>query len=160
MSERFVYRLQAPEEVLAVARECAQGCERADRVAIGLTELMMNGIEHGNLGIGYEHKRDLLARGELEQEIRRRLASGVGQVRRVTVTMQRLSDLIRYEISDEGAGFDPQPWLQPEPGRKSAPNGRGIALARGQCFESLNFRPPGNVVEALALRRVAGGPSG
>lgn len=155
MTASVVYRLHGPDEVLRVATECARGCVRADRVAIGLAELIMNGIEHGNLGIGFTRKRELLDRGELEQEVRRRLAEGAGRTRRVTVTIQHLSDLVRYEIADEGVGFDPSPWLQPAPGRKSAPNGRGIALARTQCFESLNFRPPGNVVEALALKRGA-----
>ncbi len=151
MSE--VFPVHHPREVLPLAEHLAVGCARPREVAIGLAELLTNGIEHGNLGLGFERKRQLLAAGRLEAELAQRLAARPDL--RVRVTLTRLPDLVCFVIEDQGHGFDWRPWLRPDPARSSAPNGRGIAIARETCFASLNYRSPGNVVEALAVR--AGG---
>jgi hypothetical protein len=40
----------------------------------GLNELLINAVEHGNLGITYDEKIKLVVEGRLESEIERRLA--------------------------------------------------------------------------------------
>ncbi len=152
MLETESHRLRAPEEVLRLANTLARGCARSEQVAIGLSELLMNAIEHGNLGIGFEYKRALLAEARLGQEVRRRLQQVPGSGREVRVRVSRYIDVVRFEISDDGEGFDWAPWMRHDAARMSAPNGRGIVLARKLCFESLNYRAPGNVVEAVAIR--------
>ncbi|MCB1957286.1 MAG: ATP-binding protein [Rhodocyclaceae bacterium] len=149
MSE--VFHLRHPDEVLVLAGQLAAGCARPREVAIGLAELLVNAVEHGHLALGFETKRRLLASGQFEAEFARRL--DCSPPLQVSVTRSCLPDLVRFVIEDPGPGFDWTPWLRPDRRRKSAPNGRGILLAREQCFESLNYRAPGNVVEALAARR-------
>ena len=49
-------------------------CPDPEAVIIGLTELLVNAVEHGNLGITYEDKTALNAAGTWDTEVRRRLA--------------------------------------------------------------------------------------
>ena len=153
-TEHRVCRLQ---EVWPLASRLAGGCARPAMVAAGLAELITNGIEHGNLAIGFAEKRAGLVRGDLTRERDRRLAArGVGD-QGVRVSVARCADVVCFRIRDEGAGFDWRPWLDFDRSRADAPNGRGIALARSSCFESLNYLGCGNEVEAVALRAATGG---
>ena len=145
-----------PAEILPLAFRLSQGSARPDLVAIGLAELMMNALEHGVLGLGYEGKRALMEQGRFQSEVEKRLAQPPWRDRSVAVTVEHLADLVRYRVDDGGPGFDWRPWLMTSDERVSAPNGRGIALARSLCFESLNFSENGSVVEAVALREVVG----
>ncbi len=61
-----------------------------------------------------------------------------------------------FEITDEGEGFDWRRFLDFDPERAFAPNGRGIALSRQLSFSSLTYIPPGNrVVVAVPRERAA-----
>lgn len=88
-------------------------------VRLAVEEALVNALKHGNC-------RD--------------------ESRAIEVTCQANGDLIRVEIRDEGAGFDPQ-------GVKSScedahllnPNGRGIALMR-QFMDRVEFNGAGNRV--------------
>lgn len=152
MPDSETYAFRRPDEVLPLAYRLARGCERQELVAIGLAELMMNSIEHGIASLGFEGKKGLIAEGRLREELELRLITPPWRERSASVSADRLADLVRFQIRDDGAGFDWRNWLDGDPSRVSAPNGRGIALARSLCFESLNFLDPGNVVEAVALR--------
>ncbi|MCB1929784.1 MAG: ATP-binding protein [Rhodocyclaceae bacterium] len=147
-----VHRVRRPCEVLPLARCLALGCDRPSMVAAGLAELISNGIEHGNLEIGFARKRAWLARGQFERERQLRLDAPSTRVRDVCVSVDRFADVVRFRIRDQGSGFDWPSWLDFDESRADAPNGRGIALARASCFASLYYIGRGNVVEALALR--------
>jgi hypothetical protein len=54
----------------------ARRCPQPDRVALGLRELMINTVEHGNLGIDYAGKSQLLLDGDLAAELERRQQFG------------------------------------------------------------------------------------
>ena len=62
-----------------------------------------------------------------------------------------------FEIADDGPGFDWRRFLDFDPERAFAPNGRGIALSRQLSFSSLTYIPPGNVVIVTVPRVRAGG---
>lgn len=151
-SETFVFR--RVDDVLPLAYRLAMGCERNDLVAIGLAELMMNAIEHGIAGLGFDGKRQLLDSGRLREELELRLIQPPGRERSARVSADRFADLVRFRIQDDGPGFDWRNWIEADESRIAAPNGRGIALARSLCFESLNYVGAGNMVEAVALRSV------
>ena len=72
---------------------------------IGLFELLINAIEHGNLGLSHEEKAALLAHGQLDEERERRLALPEYAARYVTTTFRRYPDRIEIEIEDQGDGF-------------------------------------------------------
>jgi anti-sigma regulatory factor (Ser/Thr protein kinase) len=113
---------------------------------LGLVELMLNAVEHGNLEIGTTLKANLLREHQLEHEIARRLAREPYRSRRVRDRVVRAEPEIEIEIHDEGPGFALRPVLGAELAPSERPNGRGIALTRAVCFPTLEYRDPGNIV--------------
>lgn len=141
----FVFRTL--DEARDLATLLANACPDPRRVAIGLTELLLNAVEHGNLGISYEEKARLRAAGEWDSEIATRLADPHYARRHVTVSYRRVDGGIRLCIRDEGDGFDYSKYLDMDPSRAFDLHGRGIAMARMMSFDSLEYRGPGNEVE-------------
>lgn len=140
-------------EIPGLAGRLALLCERPDLVALGLTELMLNAIEHGILGIGFERKRQLIEEGVWSGEVDSLSLLPENQGRRAALQYQRVNELMRFSIRDPGQGFDCKPFLELDRMRRGAPNGRGITIARSLCFESLFYRDAGREVEVLALAR-------
>lgn len=111
---------------------------------LGLMELLLNAIEHGNLEIGNALKGQLLGEHRFEDEINHRLQREPYCARRVRVKVT-LGEQIEIEIRDEGPGFAWRGALTTGLLENSAPNGRGIALVSQTCFPSLTYKEPGNV---------------
>jgi DNA-binding response OmpR family regulator len=116
--------------------------------AIGLSELLVNAVEHGNLGISYAEKSEMRRNEVWEQEVEARLGDPLLGARRARVVFRRMPDRLTFTISDQGAGFDWQSYLEFAPERAFDPNGRGIAMARLTSFSSLDYRDSGNIVVA------------
>jgi CheY-like chemotaxis protein/anti-sigma regulatory factor (Ser/Thr protein kinase) len=117
-----------------------------ETLAMGLSELLVNGIEHGNLGIDFAEKSRLREADRWEFEVDRRLSLPDNLKKVVRLRILRDEDRWVFEISDDGPGFDWRRFLDFDPERAFAPNGRGIALSRQLSFSSLTYIPPGNVV--------------
>ncbi len=145
-SGTFSYRTLA--EARALAALLANACPRPDTVILGLSELMINAVEHGNLGIAYEEKGSLNDSGLWESEVERRLAMDTFCNRRVRVEYLRSSTEIRFTITDQGDGFDWRRYLTLSPDRALDNHGRGIAIAGMVSFSQLEFRGRGNEVVA------------
>jgi anti-sigma regulatory factor (Ser/Thr protein kinase) len=145
----MAYEVRTLEEARDVATRLADAHPDPDRVVIGLTELLVNAVEHGNLGIAYQEKASLLDSGAFDAEIARRLALPPLAARRVKVTFFRDASTVTTRIEDEGEGFDWRPYLDVDPERALDSNGHGIAIARGMSFDEVTFHGRGNVVVAL-----------
>jgi CheY-like chemotaxis protein len=143
----FRYRTLA--EARALATLLANACPRPDTVAMGLSELMINAVEHGNLGITYAEKGALNEAGDWESEVERRLAQESFGQRQVEVAFAKENDEIRITITDEGEGFDWQSYLTLSPERAMDNHGRGIAMAGLLSFSRLEYRGRGNEVVAV-----------
>ena len=142
------YGFATLEEVSCLVPVLAALCPDPDRVAPGLSDLMLNAVEHGNLGITYREKSLLKWDGDWEGEIRRRLNIAPFSARRATIRVSRSAEAISFRITDEGDGFDWQKFLDFDPERAFDPNGRGIAMARLTSFASLAYEGRGNIVTA------------
>jgi DNA-binding response OmpR family regulator len=136
------------EDVSRVAGILAAMCPDPDRASSGLVELLLNAVEHGNLGISYQEKKQLLYEDGWEDELRRRLALPEYRDRRATVSFERRPDALIFRIADQGEGFDWAKYLELDPKRSLDPNGRGIAMSRRYSFSSVEFLGIGNVVTA------------
>lgn len=123
-----------------------------ETLAMGLSELLVNGIEHGNLGIDFAEKSRLRENDCWEDEIRRRMTLPEFKDRAVRLRVRGETTRWVFEISDEGEGFDWRRFLDFDPERAFAPNGRGIALSRQLSFSSLTYIPPGNRVVVTVPR--------
>lgn len=123
---------------------------RPELAVPGLYELMLNAVEHGNLGIGYEEKGRLLASAGLKEEIRRRLELPENRDKYVHVEFIQNRHEIQVVVTDQGPGFDWRPYMEIEPGRAMRAHGRGIAKANQLSFDRVTFEGPGNRVQAVA----------
>ncbi len=127
----------------------ANACENAEKSVVGLTELLVNAVEHGNLGITYDEKSTLNVSGTLVDEVERRLELDAYKSKEVTVEFRRNKTTIEIIIKDEGNGFDWHPYLAMSPARALDNHGRGIAMAGMISFDELEYQGCGNTVKAM-----------
>jgi len=116
-------------------------------MCIGLYELLINAIEHGNLGITFREKSDALQNNTYREllESRMKRADSEGMVVRIESDYEPSS--ITVEIRDQGEGFD----LSTLPDLKDAEailldHGRGVLLAT-LFYDSVDYSEPGNCVK-------------
>jgi hypothetical protein len=113
---------------------------------------MLNAVEHGNLAIGYQQKSALIEADRLHSEIESRLASPEFGSRQAEVKVSRADGELVFLISDQGAGFNWQAYLEMSPERAFDTHGRGIAMSRLISFDRLEYRGRGNeLVAAIRL---------
>lgn len=142
------YSFVTLDDIASLVPVLADMCPVPDVVAPGLSDLMVNAVEHGNLGVSYQEKSLLKWEGDWEGEIQRRLALPQFQGRFATVRVERDARSLTFTITDQGAGFVWDKFLSFDPDRAFDPNGRGIAMARMMSFASLEYQGNGNVVVA------------
>lgn len=146
--DKASFTLRTLEDVRSIADLMSQACPDPPAAWTGLFELLCNAVEHGNLGLTCEAKRELKRNGGWEQEVVRRLELPQYRERCARVSFERLPGALRFVIADEGDGFTWKPFLDFDPGRAFDPNGRGIALARAMCFSDLHYEGVGNIAVA------------
>lgn len=137
---------QTPEDVNGIASYLGQLYPEPKSAIFGIKELMLNAVEHGNLGISYTDKSQLVEDGIWEEEIQRRLglAEFKEKVGRVTWVKQGGDALLTIE--DEGPGFEWTRYLTMHPSRAFDTHGRGIAMTKAMGFAEIEYVSPGNVV--------------
>jgi len=141
---RFTFSTLAESQDLASS--LALACPEPKRVVVGLSELLINALEHGNLGITYAEKTQLIEAQRWREEVERRQALPAFSWMRVTVDFTRMKDCLRFRITDMGKGFAWQDYMQPNPERLFDSHGRGILLAKWEAFDAITYRDPGNCV--------------
>ena len=140
----FSYRTLSEARVLTML--LAAACPEPNKVASGISELLINAIEHGNLAITYNEKSQLVKNQSWEEEIELRLTQNSYKDRFVSVGFERSKDHINIFIQDQGDGFEWQQYLEFCPERSLDAHGRGIAMARMMSFDSLEYNSKGNEV--------------
>lgn len=144
------YSLKDPMEAFEVADVIARRYGDSQQIRVGLSEIILNAIEHGNLEIGFEKKSKLLSSGSYLDVVSQRLQDGKYADRIVHIYAVELRDRVSITVIDEGRGFDPAPFLRFDEARKNLPHGRGIAIARLNCFDELSYSEKGNAVTCIS----------
>ena len=121
-------------------------CYEPEEALVGINELMINAIEHGNLGIHFKEKTRLLLEGKFIDEINNRLENKEYSGRWASLHFEKKRNFIEITIEDEGDGFDWEPFMEISPERATLPNGRGIAVAKMISFHSIEYIGKGNKV--------------
>ncbi len=134
------------EEGRLIANYLAKIDPAASKAVIGLSELLTNSVEHGNLGITYQEKTDFVNNGVWQNEIERRLALPENLEKYVTLRFESKNNELSFLIKDQGDGFDWGTYLEISPDRIFDNHGRGIAMARVQSFDYLEYRNGGREV--------------
>ena len=144
--QKAAFHIQTVAEAQAVASVLAYMTPDQKRTAIGLFELILNSIEHGNLGIGYKLKSQLITDSKLQTEITRRLSLEENKNKFVTVKLEHKADFFEFTISDNGAGFNYANYLDFEANRATDSHGRGIMIANRLSFDFLEYLDSGSTV--------------
>jgi CheY-like chemotaxis protein len=150
--DRGFFSVKTTEDAHNLAVHLAKLCPDPQRSVLGLLELLMNGVEHGNLGITYSEKTVLNEKDQWKQEVHRRLQLPENSDKRVIVEYEKRDDELTFLIIDEGVGFDWEPYMEIDPNRVFDTHGRGIAMALKVSFDSIKYQNSGNEVLAIIKR--------
>lgn len=129
----------------SIASMLASSCPKPEITTVGLGELLVNAVEHGNLEIGAKQKSKFLKQGRWLEEIEARLGKKPFCDRAVHVHFKHFGNFVEIEIEDQGAGFDFRGRLDGIGGDKAFLNGRGILIAR-EVFDTIEYLDSGNRV--------------
>lgn len=119
---------------------------------IGIEEMIVNAVEHGNLGISFAEKAAAIEAGTLRELMAERL-KGAGAAKVVTVTSRLTRERFEITISDGGEGFDWRALPGVEAGNLLAYSGRGIFLTK-IYFDEVRYNERGNEVTLVKRRMV------
>jgi CheY-like chemotaxis protein len=139
-----VFKFRTLNEGDFLITRIAHICEQPE-TAMYLNELFTNAVEHGNLGIGYERKSELLENGKWEEEIKYRLQQPENKNKFVRVHLKKINDEMMVRVEDEGQGFDYTPYLKFDDDRIFDTHGRGIAITNTHLH--VKYSDKGNTVE-------------
>lgn len=115
-------------------------------IRVGIREILINAIEHGNLEISNEEKTKFLREGIYQDIIKERLNDPKYKNRKVSVEYKFTESEIIYKITDEGNGFDVYKYLNKKDIHLSdSMHGRGIFIAKN-AFDRILYNKKGNSV--------------
>ena len=146
----FCYRSLSEAKDLAVL--LANASMDPARTVGGYSELLINAVEHGNLGISYAEKGRLLDEGRWSDEVEARLRHPDYAERLVHVSYEKTAAASLVTITDQGDGFEWSMYIEFSPERVFELHGRGIAMSKALSFDSLEYLGKGNSVVATVLR--------
>ncbi len=144
--EEARFHFQTLDEAVNLANYVADCFPEPERVVLGLHELLINAVEHGNLAIGYAEKSALLRNGEWHAEVERRLGLPENQNKFGHLSLKVTREAVVVYIKDDGKGFVWRDYLEFSPDRATDLHGRGIAASCGVCFDSVEYLGAGNEV--------------
>ncbi len=140
------------DEARSIASLVSNACPEPEKIVMGLTELLVNAVEHGNLGITYDEKSMLNEKGTWIEEVNNRLQLDQNKHKVASINFMRHKDKIEITIIDQGDGFDWKSYMDFDPSRVMDNHGRGIAIANKLSFSSVEYRGMGNeVIVQLSL---------
>ncbi len=142
-----------PKIVDRILIESACNYKDSDKtnVELGLVELITNAVEHGNMNISYNQKKEALDNNELDKLFNEKLANSEIRQKKIIVDFCRTPNSCEWTITDEGNGFDWQ--TLPDPTGEQTIlelNGRGIFISNF-LFDSLEYYGKGNIVKATKI---------
>ncbi len=119
---------------------------------IGIEEMLVNAIEHGNLDITYEEKNKSIEQGKFGNLIRDRLSEGDNAKKKIFVQSALTNTMLKVVVTDEGRGFDWHSLPDPLESNFLTYNGRGIFLTK-IFYDSVTFNEAGNEVTIVKKRK-------
>jgi len=123
------------------------GKGEAEILFIGLREIVLNAIEHGNLHISFDEKTKAQGEDRYIELLMDRQKEPLYRNKKVTIHSSINSDEVIYRISDEGPGFDHKTFVSSTRHQidETFEHGRGISIAL-QLFDDISYNEKGNQV--------------
>lgn len=127
-------------------------CKDTDLLKTALGEILINAIEHGNLGITREEKALAIAGDRYEDLLKDRTCDPRYALRKVTLKVRMTRNELKYTVTDQGEGFECRAIFESEPHIRMG-SGLGLFIARN-FFTAVTFQGKGNQV-VLVYRKPA-----
>lgn len=143
------FKIQTLHDAQLLSTLLANECPNPRLAAVGISEILINAIEHGNLEITYAEKTKLHETSAWLSEIEYRLSLEKNKNKYVEVDFKKTNTNIIIRIKDQGDGFDWRKFQNLDSNRVFDNHGRGIIMARNLAFEDLIFHGIGNDVECI-----------
>jgi len=143
----------ASEIIFRISRELAFFLKQSEIIAVRMAvqEIMINAIEHGNLGITSEEKSDIMINSNYSDFIILKQKDAKNKEKKVLIEYVFDKEKIEFYIEDEGDGFDYNVYLNDNgtiAREQEGVNGRGISMAI-QVFDSIEYIGVGNAVRMI-----------
>jgi len=123
------------------------------KLRIGISEILTNAIEHGNLEISGEEKFEATENGTYQQLIQERLNNKKYKDRYVTLTLEISNNQVTVIVEDMGNGFDTSTIntnTSPEENLLKL-HGRGILITK-MYFDEIIYNEKGN--KATLIKKI------
>ena len=114
-------------------------------IRIGLREIIINSIEHGNLNITFEEKSEAIMNDRYFSFLNQRQNHPEYKDRRVRIEYLISPTKAVYKITDQGKGFNHKKYMNNELLKDNLAHGRGIAMVRN-IFDEVRYNFRGNQV--------------
>ena len=115
------------------------------RIELGLNELLINAIEHGNWDISFEEKNAALLENRIGDLYNSKRNDTLNCNKKVLVQFKQSETFCEWIITDNGKGFNWKMIPSSAYSQLSTMKGRGILVSRLQ-FDELEFLGNGNTV--------------
>ncbi len=133
--------------------------EKLSKMSMCLNELVMNAIEHGNLGVSYDEKQLLVEKGEYEGYLKKLYLKKENKGKKIRVVISKFADLTAGEyalvdIKDEGDGFNSSGVFKNLNFSDDMIryHGRGIAMSQ-LMTDGIFYNQKGNKVTVLIINK-------
>jgi anti-sigma regulatory factor (Ser/Thr protein kinase) len=119
---------------------------------MGLSELLINAIEHGNCGISFSDKTKLLEDGiNIIEHIEKLSSHKALKDKIITINYEVQPAMSSWTIRDMGDGFDVEKYTNLDP-TNLLPHGRGILMAKNSS-DQLIYNEKGNEVTLICKHK-------
>ncbi len=118
---------------------------------ISLREIIINAVEHGNLGITFEEKSKAVTNGTYLDFLTERQRDPQRMKKMIEIEYSVTPEKVFYIITDEGDGFDHRRALEKstdDVNRMMLGHGRGLTMAKN-TFDEVRFNTRGNQVHLI-----------
>lgn len=119
-----------------------------DLFSAALYEVIINSIEHGNLNILYEQKKEWLKKNIYNKKLKELLKSEVAQNSNIELTLDinETDSIIVITVKDKGEGFNPNKALKTiKDDGFARESGRGMIIIKSY-FDEVKYNRKGNII--------------
>lgn len=125
------------------------GNSELDLFAAALYEVIMNAIEHGNLNIPYEMKKEWLKKNIYNKKLKELLKTEKAQDTHVDIILKIENEYISINVKDQGLGFKPKQEAKKINNDGFArESGRGMMMIKSY-FDEVKFNKKGNSITLI-----------
>lgn len=117
--------------------------------AAALYEVAINAIEHGNLGISYETKKEWIEKSIYQEKLAELLKSEKAKNTFVMISLEVEESSLTLTVQDEGSGFKPQKEMEKIIKEDFMRNcGRGMMMMKSY-FDEIKYNDTGNSITLI-----------